>query len=177
MQINVSAVWRAIWAIIGFLGWKSLVISALVSLGWGSWAVIYGEGWPLATAIGFCVFVLFLVLWKMPAFYRVLSQANPDGPPNPEVWRHKQIFPLYEAACLLAGINPTQQVPRGDADGWFRMLQDAEKVGEIKRIQSIEDNAEHIFRGQYHAHEWTRISREELTKFCIARDRSPEFLK
>jgi hypothetical protein len=62
------------------------------------------------------------------------------------------------------------------ADAWYGALTTVLNKGEIRRVESAQDNARGYSHGQYHPHSYTLIRNEELKKFADERDQRPRFL-
>ena len=113
--------------------------------------------------------------------YRALAriQDAPTRPirPDPEIWRHLSTLRLYEAACLLADIEPNKSKidEPGDVNGWYRALCDAIRDNEIFYIYSILDDDRTTQYG-YLPHPDTVITREDLNKFSTSRNLRRAFL-
>ena len=121
--------------------------------------------------------------------YRVLQRAQ-DMParlrPAPQVWQHLPQYKLYEAACLLADLEPDIPIvgKPGDANGWYRALCIAIQSGELDRLPTPFDS-QHIFgtyqdngtiKNEYRPYEETVISRKSLQEFAIKRELRRPFL-
>jgi hypothetical protein len=168
-------------AILGWLGLSAWASGIAVAVGGTAWAMITHVSTPLVIMAAFCTFTGAVYLGLAPMAYRVLMRAQdtPARPvrPDPEIWRHLSTLKLYEAACLLADIEPNKEnIARpGDENGWYRALSEAIKSHEIIYIYTILDDDRTTQYG-YLPHDETMISRGELQKFAKSRDIRRAFL-
>lgn len=110
------------------------------------------------------------------------ANTHPRAPPpvrrpDPEIWRHVSRLELFQAACLLADIEPDFTIvdKPGDANGWLTVLRDALRSDEIKYIKTVYDS-QHVLADGYHPHKETVISRESLQQFAAKRHHRKAFL-
>jgi hypothetical protein len=167
--------------VIGWLGISAWVVGLASTVGGVGWAMISGIPGPFVLMAAFCTFTGAVYLALVPMVYRALLrvQASPARTrPDPEIWRHLSTLQLYEAACLLADIDPDFQTADnpGDANGWCRALGEAIKAEEISRIPSPRDNRDHLLPDGYHPHRETVITRDALKKFAAKRQVRRAFL-
>jgi len=166
--------------VIGGLGLSAWIAGAAAAIGGAAWAMIIGLAAPLVIMAAFCTLTGAVYLALAPMAYRTLQmvQKSPARTrPDPEIWRHLPNLQLFEAACLLADIEPdflTADNP-GDANGWFRALCEAINAKEILWVKSAEDNR-HTFPDGYHPHRETIITRNDLQKFAEKRQIRRAFL-
>jgi hypothetical protein len=168
-------------AILGWLGLSAWIGTIATTAGAAAWAVITGVSTPLVIMAVFCTLVAGAYLGLLPMAYRVLLRAQDSAPrqrPDPEIWRHVPRLQLYEAACLLADVEPnvpTVSMP-GDANGWYRALVEAIRSGELKRVPTAFDS-QHTFPGMgYIPYEETVITLIDLRSFAANRDARRAFL-
>jgi hypothetical protein len=172
---------KAVLAILGVLELSASISTILVSVGGGVWAVITGIPLPLVVMAAFCTFTGGIYLALAPMAYRALTRIQDAPPPvrrpDPEIWRHVSRLELFQAACLLADIEPDFTIvdKPGDANGWLTVLRDALRSDEIKYIKTVYDS-QHVLADGYHPHKETVISRESLQQFAAKRHHRKAFL-
>jgi hypothetical protein len=172
---------KALLAILGWLGLSAWVGGIATAAGGAVWAVMTHVSTPLVIMAVFCTFTGAVYLGLAPMAYRALAriQDAPTRPirPDPEIWRHLSTLRLYEAACLLADIEPNKSKvdEPGDVNGWYRALYDAIRDNEILYIYSILDDDRTTQYG-YLPHPDTVITREDLRKFSTSRNLKRAFL-
>jgi hypothetical protein len=172
---------KAAWAILGWLGFTGFLVGIATAFAGAAWAVINGIAAPIVVMAALCVFTAAVYLAMAPMAFRVLQRAQ-EVPirtrPDPEIWRHLKEMRLFEAACLLADIEPdlpTVSRP-GDAYAWYRALCNAVNTKEMTGISTPFDG-HHINNGVYHAYEETVISRDVLKRFADERQVRRAFLE
>jgi hypothetical protein len=170
--------------VLGWFGVTSYVVGAIIAIGGAGWALMTGVAAPIAFMGAFCTATAAAYLALLPMAYRTLQRAQETSPrarPDPEIWRHVQELRLYEAACLLADIEPDLPIVSrpGDANGWYRALCEAVRGRQIGRVPTPFD-ANHMFVSyddhghptgshEYRPHQETTITRSELRRFAEAR--------
>jgi hypothetical protein len=163
--------------------WYSFAVGgvALATIG-GAWLVSHGIPWPLAAMAAYCTIAAAMFVALIPTFRREAGGvvATQISKPNYSIWRHRAEYYLYEAAYLLADMEPSRNpaLMAGDVAAWFNLLSEAIKKNELRRIQTAPDDNAHIFidRG-YEPHFDTRIDITELRRFCSQRGISAPFLR
>jgi len=141
---------------------------------------------PIVIMAAYCTLVGGVYLAMAPVGYRALCNISTtlnnrvsriDDKPDMDVWKHKDEFYMYEAACLLDDIRPTSAIQDGsNAAAWYGALTTAPDKGEIKRVESVRDNYYYFDYGKYNPHAQTMISKEELKRFTEKRGQRPRFL-
>ena len=148
----------------------------------GAWLVTHGIPWPLAAMAAYCTTVAAMFVALIPALRRETSGAvvAETAKPNYSIWQHRTEYHLYEAAYLLANMEPNRDpvLMTGDAAAWFNLLSEAIKKNELARIQTKLDNDANIFmESGYRPHFDTRIDLVELRRFCKQHKISAPFLR
>lgn len=128
-----------------------------IAIGGGVWAVMIGVATPIVLMAIFCTITASAYLALVPMAYKVLRKVE-DMPvrvrPDPEIWRHLERYYLFEAACLLADLEPNLVLAqRGDAYGWYRALVEAVRSQKLTIL---------AFPLDYHS----LVSRDDLHKFA-----------
>jgi hypothetical protein len=177
----------SIYTVLGLFGGTAIVSGIAASVGGAVWAAVTGVPTPIVLMAAFCTVTAGVYLAIAPLAYRALSRISAiaatdlgstiENKPDIEVWRHKEEFYLYEAACLFADVRPSPNMVHGsNAHAWYGALTTALNKREIRRVESAQDNARGYSHGQYHPHSYTLISKEDLIKFADGRDQRPRFL-
>jgi hypothetical protein len=165
------------------------VVGTLTAVGGTVWAMISGFSAPIVIMAAFCTLTAGVYLGLVPLAYRALLRVQEIGPkrdrPSPEVWQHLPELRLYDAACLLADIEPDKPAVSkpGDANGWYRMLCEAIRSGELHIVPTPYD-PEHTFvdlerdplKHMYTPNEETVVSRRALQEFAKKRSVKRAFL-
>jgi hypothetical protein len=176
-----------VYTVLGFFGGLAVVSSIVVTVGGAIWALLTGVSTPIVIMAAYCTLAGGIYLALAPLAYQALSRiaevVTPElvsaieKTPDIDVWKHKEEFWLYEAACLLADTSPSVKRVHGtNADAWWTMLATALKRQEIMRIPSTLDDTNSTFNSEYVPHDFTVISKEELVKFALKRKQRPRFL-
>jgi hypothetical protein len=179
---------KSIVAVIGWLGLTAWVTGLAAAFGGAAWAMINGISAPIIIMAVFCTITAGTYLAIVPMAFRILRRIE-DAPlrirPSPEIWQHVPRLRLFEAACLLADIDPDLPLVSrpGDANGWYRAICEALLAEEIERIPT-EHDPNHIFidlsnpdnKPQYRPYEETVISRDALQAFAKRRGLRRAFL-
>jgi hypothetical protein len=98
--------------VIGWFGLSAWIAGIGTAIGGTAWAMISGIPVPLVIMAAFCTFTGAVYLALAPMAYRTLQLVHKSPArtrPDPEIWRHLQNLQLFEAACLLADIEPDFQ--------------------------------------------------------------------
>jgi hypothetical protein len=166
--------------VVGWIGISAWFAGLASTVGGAAWAMISGIPASLVIMAAFCTFTGAVYLAMVPMAYhalRLVQKSPARSRPDPEIWRHLPNLQLFEAACLLADIEPDFQTADnpGDANGWFRALCEAINTKEISWIKSASDNR-HTYPDGYHPHRETLITRESLQKFTKTRNIRRAFL-
>lgn len=166
--------------VIGWLGLTTSVSGAAGAVGAAVWAVVTGVPIPIVVMAAFCTITAAAYLALIPMAYRALLRAQdiPIGNrPDPQVWRILPQFTLWQAACLLADVEPTIgfiNVP-SSANGYSHALSIEINSGRMKRIEMHYDHLQ-VRDGTYVADINTVISKDDLKKFALERDIKRAFL-
>lgn len=169
-----------LWTILGWFGLSAAILSLGATIGGVVWAMTTGIAAPVVMMAAFCTLTAGAYFTLLPMAFRALQRAQAAPVrvrPDPEIWRHVLRIQLYQAACLLADIEPDYQAvdKPGDANGWFTALCDALKADELLYIRSVYDKT-HDFEDGYHPHRETVITRESLQNFAKKRHVHRAFL-
>jgi hypothetical protein len=158
----------AIWHVLGWLGFASILSGLALSIGGAVWAVIKGVPMSLAIMAGYCTFVGAVYLMMAPAVYRLLAKAPVSAPakkpepPNYEAWRHVDKFLLKTAAHLWCDVDPLAN-DTYDTFAWAKAFESAASRGELKATGSGMPNL--------------TITREALKEFAKRHGYDPQFLR
>lgn len=124
---------------LSFFGWtpKLLIWPVLFGIGWlfhGQWAKDMGGPneelflWATYTLAPICAFAPLLFLWnlicapyRMERDRRIALEASIPKMTASDRIKTQQTFPLWEAACLLAG-TPVQKNPIGEASAYLHQI-------------------------------------------------------
>jgi len=161
-----------LWSVLGFFGWKTLVVSA--ALGAAGFAYGYVRHEPVITlgmsAITFVIAVAFAA--KLPVVARLTSSR-----PNFRIWQHLEVVALWQASCLFAEINPPTTMsgwlPTPDADAYFSLFVDAVRNGELERVDTRNGAGGN---GDDMIGFGTFVTRASLQRFAAKRGYNPRFL-
>lgn len=160
------------WAapLLDYFDWRKRVIAGAVAATLFAWSYVKGLPWPVIVVLALTTLVAVAYALVLPGLVRLVNVGVRETP-NIEIWKHKKQFRLCETACLLAGVVPvyTEMGMSPDALAWFVQLIEAVNFREI--TPSLPPSPTRPL-GLH-----TEVGREELRKFCDARQRSPEFLK
>jgi hypothetical protein len=173
---------NAIWTVLGWLGWRSVVASAATFIAGGVGAIMQSVPLSIALMAAFCAAVAMLFLAQLPAFIRATQTMRPQERPDPDVWRHVPRLKLYEAACLLANVQPKlSEAAKGDAYGWYTALKHAVDTDKMPYIHTRFDSQHTFYKTglgtpYYEAYPETLIERGELQKFAKSRQVQRAFL-
>lgn len=161
------------WAdpLLDYFDWRKRLIASVCAIALFVWSYVRGLPWPVIVVLAFTTLVAVAYGLVLPSLVKLVNVGFQPSP-NLDIWKHKKLFKLCEAACLLAGTVPVYQEMSmsADASAWFAQLCDAVKFNEISTIPPRKGPGAYL--GTH-----TEIDKEELKKFCEKRERSPEFLK
>jgi hypothetical protein len=170
----------AIWHILGWLGFASIISGLAISVGGGVWAVIIGVPLPIAIMAGYCTFIGAVFLTMSPMAFRSLTnirQAAPKTKIEPltyEAWRHVDQFTISAAARLWSDIDPNEADTVKTA-AWQNAFIAAIKKGEMGIVPKGFGHAAEEYECN-HADWATNVTREELKKFAKKYGYAPRFL-
>jgi len=92
-----------LWMVLGWFGLSAPAFSLAMAVGGAFWAITTGIPAPIALMAGFCTVAAGACVGLVPLAYKTLQRVR-DLPiksqPNPEIWRYRTTFQLYEAACF-----------------------------------------------------------------------------
>jgi hypothetical protein len=183
-QLKVLISWGStIWKLLSLLGWQGPVLALSISLlGWG-WAHLQGVPTSLAVMASLPVFVTLLYLFKLPAFIAGTNEISGLIRPDYKLWARLDRYSLGHAACLMAGVQPTDNpafMP-GNAGVYHQLLYQA------IRTRQLDAHTPHLQPGQPdplftqgQPPNWaTVILRKDLQKFYSDQKNFvlPKFLK
>ncbi|MGB7097364.1 MAG: hypothetical protein WBD95_01160 [Xanthobacteraceae bacterium] len=162
--------------VLDYFDWRKRFVAIAAGVGLAMWSFVKDLPWPVIVVLGAAAMVIVAYALVFPAFLK-LVHVGVEPRPNNSIWRHRKEFLLYQAAYLLADHEPIRDPAalRGDSAAWFGVLHEAVSRKEIAYIPSQIDG-KHTFGNEYHPHFDTKLSAEEVKKFCQARHRKPEFL-
>lgn len=162
-----------LWTIIGWFGWKQLLLSSVVAI--TGWVYGYVRNEPIVTLSMSAIYLFIGIAFvtRLPAITKLMSSK-----PNSGIWRHAETLALWQAACLLAEVSPpagmTGWLPTPDANAYYSVLALAVRDGEVERaVPSADipvDAPEMINFGTF-------VTRSFLQKFASKRGFNPRFLR
>jgi hypothetical protein len=169
-----------LWLLLGWFGLSTTIVSLLTVVGGSAWAMATGIAAPIVLMAAFCTITAGAYLALVPMAYRALQRAQ-DSPtrvrPDPEIWRHMPRLKLYEAACLLADVEPDIPIVSrpGDPNGWYRALCEAVRDNELAHVPTAFDS-QHTYAEGYRPYEETVVGRVGLQRFAANRGAKRAFL-
>src|SRR5665213_3222417 len=122
--------------VLDYFDWKKQVVAVVAALALAGWSFVKGLPWPVIITVGFAVLVMTAYALAFPAFLKLVN-VGVEPKPKPEIWKTKKQYSLSQAAILLAD---TINFSNPDAQAWFFQLCDAINDGEMKRIQTPQDD-------------------------------------
>jgi hypothetical protein len=159
------------WKLLSLIGWQGPILALSISvIGW-IWARLQGVPTSLALMASLPVFVSVLYLFKLPAFISGTNEISGLKRPEYELWARLDRYSLGHAACLMAGVQPTDNpafMP-GNAGVYHQILYQA------IRTKQLDAHTPHLQPGQSdpiiaqgQPPNWaTVILRKDLQKFCL----------
>jgi hypothetical protein len=166
-----------LWTFAGLLGWKDALLATIIVA--GGWVGGYVRGEPVVSLSmsAIALFSVLTFLTKLPAIANTISSR-----PDVRVWQLIQNLTLGEAACLLAGINPSPGMSSGffpspNAMAFYRLLAEAVLRGELEK--STVASGSNVGLGQMpdQINFGTFITRTSLQKFAQKHGFKQRFLR
>lgn len=152
---------KSIWSVLVEFGVSGTIISGTSAFFLAGWASVkQQEPWFL-----FWVFLTsFAAVLSVYVILRVYIRTWLDLP-HYEQWDLVDPLPLWQAACLWAGKNPTTPINKGKEYAYLHTLKSAIDTGRIPAEKRDGEDAM-----------WLRIKRDDLRKFIEATPERPVFI-
>jgi hypothetical protein len=158
--------------------WREYVVLVVVGIGGAAWTWLQHLPSSIVVIGSTCAVLAVANARMLVAVWRLRPRAAPLARPNVEIWRHPSEYTLFQAACLLADVEPDAGLPAPNAKAWFAALKSGVERGDLQPKHSPGE-LRAIRAGltiDYGKH--TKIGREQLEAFIRKIDpgKRPPFL-
>jgi hypothetical protein len=93
--------------VLDYFDWRKRLLALLAGVAVIVWSVVKDLPWPVIVTLGAATVVIIAYGLIFPAFLKLVHVGvNPR--PNQSIWKHKKQFALFQAACLLADVEPVR---------------------------------------------------------------------
>lgn len=177
----------ALWTLLGWLGFTSIVTTAVAGFIGPWWAIATGIPLPISLMAGFCVlaagagFVLLVLIYRLlRAVTEVravpeLSQTTQNPPlpkPNYAAWKLHLSYTISEASILWMDIEPAAERVTTSCVAWRKTFVSLAQQGILQIDLHRSPDARHKSNiGRY-----TYVTRDSLRKFAETQKSIPQFL-